>query len=482
MLIRSGKTLNAVWHLLLVASTFTPTLAIAQMSNSMPGRMQSLLNSIDSIRQQEKIAAVGIALINPDGTIWTGGLGTLGHDSTEPVTANTIFRVGSITKSFNGLAALKLADELKLDLDDEISEWVPRRLYDNPWEKLKPITLAQLLEHTAGFRDISREEFQYRDSEMLPVVDTLTRFEATHKALWRPGVHSSYSNLGAAYLSHIIEQQEEVRFEQYVEQQIFAPLGMSNSGFFLHEHDRANFALGYDKDGVTPIPYWHMAYRAFGGANSTVKDMGQFVHMLLNRGRHNRAQVFAAESVARMEVPTTTWAARTGLQFGYGLGNYQWLHNGVAFHGHGGDADGYLSRYAYTRRNNSGYFVVITAFKNSVLRRIQRLIQDYLTLDIDPPSFPDAMVLNKDVVQRLTGTYTNATARFSELRSQRMRIFLHEDKLFMRVGDRNRRQLVPVSAEHFRLKHQPVATIAIGQAEDGQIYYQDDANNFVKVD
>mgnify|MGYP000701032673 FL=1 len=204
--------------------------------------------------------------------------------------------------------------------------------------------------------------------------------------------------------------------------------------------------------------------------------------MLINKGRHKNTQVFTRESIERTEVPHTSLAAGSGLTFGYGLGNYQWLHKGILFHGHGGDADGYLSRYGYTRNNNNGYFVVINAFNHRALSKIRNLLEDYLVKDLERPTTPATKLLSKQQINQLTGTYQNVTTRFgNKTGNHKLSILADGDSLYTRTGNSEKAMLIPVTDEHFRREGETVATIAIVQAADGNIYYQSDHDNFRKV-
>src|SRR5512147_1708556 len=106
---------------------------------------------------------------------------------------------------------------------------------------------------------------------------------------------------------------------------------MASSGFFLDDQTKARLATGYGTDAVTPLPYWHMLMRPFGGINSTPRDMASFVRLLLNDGSMDDRRLVNPESIARMEVPVTSLAARNGLLYGYGLGSNQKFRRGVLF-------------------------------------------------------------------------------------------------------------------------------------------------------
>lgn len=448
--------------------------------SALPGLQKDLLDVIEGIRQRENIAAVGIAIVDGTDKMWAGGLGRVSHNSNTPVSARTVFRIGSITKSFTSLAILKLVEQGRLKLDDEMSRWVPRSLYTNPWHDHHQVKIAHLLEHTAGFRDLSAAEFDYNESEPRPLSHTLEQFKDSHHTAWPPGQHYSYSNLGAAYAGYIIEMASHQNYESYLAEHVFGPLRMQSSGFTLKEP--LTLAKAYDRDGVTPMSYyWHMVYRPFGGINSTPMDMGLFVKMLINKGYLHGEQIFQASLIERMEIPETTLAAGSGLTYGYGLSNYQWQRNGIIFHGHGGDAHGYLSHFGYTRSNNSGYFVVITAFNHRALREIRDEIESYLVKNVPPTRSPAHFELEKARRDKIIGRYRSVTSRFNN-NQYLMSIFDEGGTLYTQIGNNKKAELIPVNATHFRRQNETVATAAIVVADDGKTYFQNDTANFSKID
>ena len=134
----------------------------------------------------------GIALVTKDKVVWTGGVGKADLATNRDVTADTMFRVGSITKGFVALSALQLAERGKLSLDEKVSDVAPEIPVVNPWAATNPVTLAQLLEHTAGFDDFSLAEFYDFDASPddphpRPLLWTLTHFTGPEHVRWRPG-------------------------------------------------------------------------------------------------------------------------------------------------------------------------------------------------------------------------------------------------------------------------------------------------------
>lgn len=471
-LIKTAKQLIA---LTLISLANTASFAVESHADT-----QDLIAHIDQLRERNHIAGAGLLLIEEGKTTFIGGLGTLAHGSQQPVTPDTLLRIGSITKSFTALGLLKLIEEETISPDAPLRQWVPPELFHNPWADSNPVTLAQLLEHSAGFSGISKAEFEYNDSERFGLLKNLNRYKEQHRVQWRPGYYHSYSNLGAAFAGLAIESISQQPYETYIEKVIFKPLGMHNAGFFLSAQAYKKLATGYDSDGVTPIPYWHMVYRPFGGINLTLNDMQPFLLMLIKRGIHNGEQWLSPALLERMEKPQTTPGAKSGLLHGYGAGSYQWLRRGVVFHGHGGDADGYLSRYAYARQNDSGYFLAITAYNNRVIAAMTRQIEQYLIRGVPPIAEPSVYRLTARRVAQLTGRYEEQTYRFGRSYTP---LYISSDgfHLFTRRGSGDRQRLIPVNEKHFRRPGETVPTISLIQTDNGDIIYSEDSLNYLKM-
>ena len=345
-------------RILLVLLVFSITLPITAKESS---RERDLLQQIERIRKKNDVPAVGVLLVTPTTTLLSKTWGIADVASQKPATEKTIFRIGSVTKAFTSLTFLSLHTKGALNLDDPVSKYANKLPFENPWQDTHPITIAHLLEHTAGLTDMSGLEFNY-----IGKPPTLTEAFAinpnSRKIRWQPGLHSSYSNTGAGIAAWAAETHLKQPFEQLVQTEVFQALGMNSATLDKTDAVESDLASGYQADGKTTIPYWQMIYRAFGAINLRVDDMKPFLQLLLNSGRHQNKTLLPAKAIHRMEKPETSLAARSGLNYGYGLGNYQWFRDGYLFHGHGGDGDGYLAHYGYNRDKNLAYFVVINAF------------------------------------------------------------------------------------------------------------------------
>ena len=441
--------------------------------------LQPLLEKIEATRREHAIPGVGMAIVSRDKVLWVGGLGAMDLDTRHPVTADTIFRIGSVTKMFTALGLIMLDEEHKLRLEGPVREFAPDAPYTNPTEQSHPVTIAQLLEHTAGLQDLTKAQFEHSDPKPLTLEEGLAFDAASRTVRWKPGLHAVYSNAGYGLAGYVLQTVAMMRYEDFISERIFRPLRMTSSGFFLNDQSAARLATGYATDATTPLPYWHMLMRPFGGINSTPRDMATFVRLLLNYGFTDDQRLVHPQSISRMEVPLTSLAARNGLLYGYGLGNNQKFRRGVLFAGHGGDADGYLSQLGYNRDTGMGYFIVINAFRYRALSEMRREIETWIMRDLDVLRPAPAAKLSDAVLQRFVGDYDLAAWRFTwttraEVAEQAMRVTLANGALYSQIGTHGKQELVPVNEQQFRRRGEPTATCAFVEDVDGTVYFEED--------
>jgi CubicO group peptidase (beta-lactamase class C family) len=452
-------------------------------ANSSQDAFEQLISELETLRIEHAVPGFALTLVSGEHGQQTGSGGLADRDSGRPVTADTLFRIGSITKTFNALAVLLLVEQGRLDLDASLRGIVPDPPLDNPWADQHPVRVAQLLEHSSGLLDITREEFDHNQ----PFSSLEAAFAWRRRARlvqWPPGLHHLYSNANAGLAGLVIERVSGQDYQRFITARLLRPLGMRSAGLVDDETTRRRLATGYDSDGRTPIPYWHMIFPPLGAINATPREMGALLELFLRRGMVGNRRLLDEASVERMERPATTLAARRGLRYGYGLGLDQSLHKGFRWYGHGGDGDGYLSRFGYNREADAGYFLTINAFRHDALRAMTDRVQDYLTHALSPPRPPPSSI-DPDTLGALTGTYVAVTRRFewqapARLDEDRLQIVLEDGALYTRSSN-GRRLLIPVGPQLFRREGQPVATIAVA-AQDGDLYLQADFGNYRRVE
>ena len=447
--------------LILLAQAFPARLGGVQRGADLVDGSE-LKRAIEKVLQENNTPAAAVALLTPSQILWADGIGMANLASSEEASADTLFRMGSISKSFVALAVLMLQEQGKLSLDDPIAQLAPEIEFSNPWSETDPVRLAHLLEHTAGFDDIHLPEYAFNSPD-LSLRDGLAFHPDSRISRWKPGTHFSYSNSGPSLAAYAVEKVTGQPFEDYVSQHIFQPLRMKTANYRLTPEVESRLARGYALDGQTELPYWHILVRPAGSLNASVREMAHFVQMLLNRGAWGDIRLVQPDSVDRMESPTTTLGAKQGMLTGYGLGNATSLEEGFLFRGHGGGMNAFLSQYGYLPSRGLGYVYAINTANGRAMREIGRLIRRFLVRDLTPP-LPTAIEVPAARLRALTGYYQPITPRqeltrfvdrlLGVIRVEFQQGYLHAHPLF---GER--KVLIPVTERRFRGDNEPLPSL-----------------------
>ena len=430
--------------------------------------------SIEELRQQlEKILkdtdtpGMSVAIVHRDGPEWIAGLGKADVASDRAATSETLFRIGSTSKAFASLSILKLANEGKLSLYDPVHKLAPEVRFENPWEASDPVRVVDLLEHTTGWDDMHLHEYA-KDAPAMGLREALDYDRHSRISRWRPGTRMAYCNSGPAVAAYIVEKVTGQRFEDYVTQNLFAPIGMKTATYF--PSTSAPSTTLYHPDGKTPYPYWNILYRPAGSINASANDMAAYVLFYLNRGTANGTQVMPAASIDRMEVPTRTWAAQEGLKTGYGLSNYWSIHEGFVYHGHNGGVTGGITEMAYLPDNGVGYSYSINAGNGDAFVKIGKTIRAYVTRELQKPALPPVASLPANA-SSYAGWYEpdsprNEMAHFLERLLGIARVRFGDGKLLVTSLGGINDVFLPVSGTEFRQvpkkePPEPIPTVAL---------------------
>jgi CubicO group peptidase (beta-lactamase class C family) len=293
----------------------------------------------------------------------------------------------------------------KLDLDAPVADLAPQVAIENRFGGT-PVTLLQLLQHTAGFDDMHfNEMYNLHDAPDLPLADVLGRNPASRRVRWRPGTRMSYSNPGYGVAGYVLEQVTGRPYERVIEERIFGPLGMRTSSFTLTDDDRPLLASGYDRPTGPPVPFTQIYLRPAGNLHTSPRELGSFVQMLLNWGETADELVIDPEYLSNMERPRTSLASKAGLIYGYGSGIASSSLAGFPVLGHGGGIDGFVSTYGYSAARDAGWVILLNAtYAPSALERLSELAVRYLKRDVEPPARPEHAA-SADVLAGHAGYY-----------------------------------------------------------------------------
>ncbi|MFD1601129.1 serine hydrolase [Flavobacterium artemisiae] len=258
---RSIKLLSLCFFVLLSTTVVT--------AQDKAKQIEDLLNKYNEYGQFN-----GSALVAENGKIiFKKGFGSANMEWNIPNQPDTKFRLGSISKQFTALLIVKLAEEGKIKLDVPITTY----LKDYPKENGDKITIHHLLTHTSGIPNYTNAPNFFKDKARNPY--TPEDFVKTFSSLpleFTPGEKFNYSNSGYFLLGYIIEKTTGKTYEQYLQEIIFTPLKMVNSGYDHSDVILKNRAAGYEKQGkkVVNAAYLDMSIPyAAGSLYSTVEDL-----------------------------------------------------------------------------------------------------------------------------------------------------------------------------------------------------------------
>jgi CubicO group peptidase (beta-lactamase class C family) len=200
-----------------------------------------------------------------------------------PVTADTLFRIASMTKAFTALSVLRLRDEGRLSLDALAETYVPEmRGWRYPTADSPRIRVRDLLNHTAGF--VTDDPWGDRQ-QPLPEAEFTAMLARGVPFQRAPQTAHEYSNFGYALLGRIVQNVSGMPYRTYVERHLLGPLGMASTGYEPAEAPQDRRAIGYrwEDDGWREEPTMaHGAFGAMGGLQTTANDYARYVAWLLS--------------------------------------------------------------------------------------------------------------------------------------------------------------------------------------------------------
>lgn len=347
-----------------------PTEPIAPVA--VPATIDDLEREIAKVAEREHITGVSIALVPRDAPMSFIGVGVRDRETRAPMTGDTVFRVGSISKSIIALGVMRLVDQGKLDVDRPLREILPDLEFANAWEAIAPITLAQCMEHTAGFDDIRFNEIY--GPEDISVTDTLARNPRSRTARWRPGTRHGYTNVGYTVAARAIEVVTGEPFDVYLRREILAPMGILDADFRRTPALEARLATGY-MENDDPVVFRSFAHRPSGSFLASAADLGKLVKFWIARG-----EGYGIVSRAGLERIERAGTLPFHTDADYGFANYGDVMHPIHTRGHDGGMPGFHASFRYIPSLGVGYALLLNS--NYTFRgyfELRSLIFNYLT-------------------------------------------------------------------------------------------------------
>ncbi len=235
-----------------------------------------------------------------DGRIfYKKGYGFADIESKTPVTSDkTVFRIGSVSKLFVGTAVMKLVEQGRLDLNQDINSYL--KAFKVPTNNKRPVTLKHLLTHTAGFDDLVLNRSTLNKEDRMEFGQYLRQH--IPDIFIESGEVTSYSNFGVNLAAFIVEEVSGTQFHRYVKENVLNPLLMKNSSYMPLPGLMKNKATPYlYKNGKYHVfPHDYMHDYASGALLSTGSDIANFMLMHLNKGQFNGKQILIKSTIDMM--------------------------------------------------------------------------------------------------------------------------------------------------------------------------------------
>ncbi len=332
------------------------------MSDPVLNAMTVKLHSrISQLVDQHGVTGAAVGIVRDQELAWSAGFGFADIEAERQPDKHTLFRVGSITKTFTATAIAQLRDEGKLKLDDPIVRHLPefgavRARYGT----IEDITLSRLLTHHSGL--VGEAPLPYWETLHFPSIEEVLATLPEVEVVIEPDSAFKYSNLAYALLGEVIARVSGRPYVEYVRAEILEPLGMTSSVFELTEELRPRMATGYDPHPFedAPKPSAHPMFNfqtSAAGLYSSVHDLVRWISLQFRTEAPTRkgAQVLRGPSLSelhRAQYMEPDW------NFGYCL-SWRGMRRGEnVFLGHGGGIHGFLTGIFFNKLHRTGVIVL----------------------------------------------------------------------------------------------------------------------------
>ncbi len=307
------------------------------------------------------IVGASISAVKDGKSFFNKGYGYANKDSFQVVTPNsTLFRIGSISKTFTAISVLQLVEDGLLDLDEDINTYLTAFKITETFPE--PITLRNLLTHTAGFEEFRVTIISDTFNDVPEVEDLLKDYIPAR--VYAPGQISAYSNYGLGLAAYIVEEISGKAIETYINDEIATPLGLNYTSFQQPLPSNLDLIMskGYDDDGNQGY-FENVLLPGAGACSSSAGDMARLMLALLNNGTYDGGRILNNETVALMQ--ENHFQPHPSLP-GVGLGLYEFDVNDVQIIGHGGDTIFFHSRMALFPEHDFGFFITYNSQKGGI--------------------------------------------------------------------------------------------------------------------
>ena len=316
------------------------------------------------------LPGVVVGVVAGDDLVWAEGFGFADVDAGRPMETDTRFRMASHSKLFTATAIMQLREQGKVRLDDPVTDYLPWFGFEGAAPDDPPITIEHLLTHSSG---LPREATSHWTDFEFPTADEVRALMPDRRAPFSPEVRWKYSNLAYTIAGMVVEEVSGMSWADYLQQNIFAPLGMTSSSVDVQD---PHLATGYGirmPDGSRIVhPFVDSrGMAAATGLTSTVEDMARFVSAQFRTGPRGDDRILSTASLRemhRVRMLETTWTR------GQGIGFSVRRVDGILYVGHGGGYPGYTTNTTIQLDSEVGVIVLTNTNDSNPSQIAQQLM------------------------------------------------------------------------------------------------------------
>ncbi len=339
-------------------------------------------NKIEFLMKLGHMPSLSTCIVKNNEIVWSKGYGFSDIRAEKYTTNTTIYMAGSISKTITATAIMQLYEQGLLDLDDDVSEYLPFDL-KNPNHPQINITFRMLLSHRSGlgkglksftlFYYFLGYSYDWLDEILLP------NGSLYNPRIWlesSPGEEYEYANIGFEILGFLVERISSQIFEEYCNEHIFLPLKMYNTSFHSTDFDIDDLAKPYFwlVFRYSPLPHYDIRSSAAGGLRTNVVDLTHFLIAHMNGGVYEGVRILNESSIELMHQVHSD----NDRYFDYGLGWVVWEdRDGEIYGGHGGNVFGGQTIMKYRLSDNVGVLFFWNQYIGT-LRPFEKISRDII--------------------------------------------------------------------------------------------------------
>lgn len=378
---RRKYVVTIILSVIIISSIFITGFLVSR--NPTQQALDTLDTNICEVMNDQHIPGVAACAVKDGEVVWMETYGYADLDQNISVTNDTIFMLGSLSKIVTGIAFMQLFERGLIGLDDDINDYLPYEVV-HPDHSESVITPRMLLSHVSGIRDnwliLGPLEVSGMDTPLS--LEDFTQSYLTESGIYystsnfndaEPGTDYDYTNVGATLIAYLVEIVSNTTFEEYCQQNIFLPLGMNETSWFLGNLDIGMMAIPYLYTGSTFTTYGHYSSAVYpcGFMRTSVCQEAQLLVALMEYGSIGNTTILSNSTLQLMMTHHyPSFATNYGLFF---------QHSGVLW-GHGGSGPGVATRMLFYPEAHEGVIVMINIENHVAINSIHNHILDCMRI------------------------------------------------------------------------------------------------------